>query len=176
MTPPDPSSSSTWTDHNIRLKLEQIRLSRSLSIANSYGSSSSSSSSKQYNLVSKNFIPPRNIVPVIYEQKILLECLYTKDSTAYGTIRVHNFVYDKRVFVRLTKDEWNSYQDVQAWHSMNYTHDQTDVFTFQIALQKSHDANEIPKRFVFALCIQVMSDEYWDNNQNQNYILDVHEK
>ena len=157
------------------MKLEQLRMSRSLSMANGY-MYTSSSTSKQYNLVSKNFIPPKDVVPIIYEQKVLLECLYTKDSTAYGTIRVHNFAYDKRVFVRLTKDDWHSHQDIQAWHSMNYTHDQTDVFTFQIALEKSHDPNEIPKRLSFALCFQVMTDEFWDNNQNQNYVLDVHEK
>ena len=172
MTPPDPSSNSL-TDDNIRLKLEQIRLSRSLTLINGY---SYASISKQYNLVSKNFTPPKNIIPIIYEQRVLLECLYTKDSTVYGTIRVHNFVYDKRVFVRLTKDEWNSHTDIQAWHSMNYDHDHTDVFTFQISLPKSHDANDVPKRLLFALCLQAMTDEYWDNNQSQNYILDVYEK
>ena len=130
----------------------------------------------KYNLVSRNFTSPTNIVPVIYDQQILLECLYTKDATAYGTIRVHNLAFEKHVFVRVTEDEWTSYSDIQAWHSMNHAYDNTDGFTFQICLGKWSDESQGPKRVLFAVCLKAMSQEYWDNNQNSNYVLDVLER
>ena len=176
MTPPD-SSSSSLTQDSIRLRLEQIRSSRnSLSPASVSRQMSMSSPSKHYNLVSKNFSSPTNILPAIHEQKIMLECLYTKDSTAYGTVRVDNCSYEKCVFVRVTQDEWATFTDTQAWHSMNHPNDRTDAFTFEISIKKCHDDTEGPKRVLFAVCLQSMGQEFWDSNQSRNYVLDVFER
>jgi hypothetical protein len=105
-----------------------------------------------------------------------LECLYTKDSSAYGTIRVFNCAYDKRVFIRLTQDEWKTSNDIQAAHSMNYPHDNTDTFAFDITLPKSTDDTSGPKRILFAVCLQANYQEFWDNNQGWNYVLDIFER
>ena len=113
---------------------------------------------------------------MIYDKQVLLECLYTKDATAYGTIRVHNCAYDKNVFVRLTQNEWETTTDIQASHSMSYRHDNTDTFMFQINLPKSIDFIEGPKRILFAVCLQTIGHEFWDNNQGWNYVLDVFER
>ena len=130
----------------------------------------------KYNLISRNFTSPTNIIPLIYEKHILLECLYTNEATAYGTVRVHNLTYDKYVFARVTDDEWTSSNDIRAWHSMNYSHDNTDAFSFQISLGRSFDQAHRPKRLVFVVCLRALSHEYWDNNHNGNYVLDVLEK
>ena len=107
----------------------------------------------------------------------MLECLYTKDSTTYGTVRVHNCAYDKRVFARVTEDEWTSSYDIQAWHSMNYPDDNTDTFTFEIRLGKYHAANaQVPKQIYFAICLQAMYQEFWDNNLGWNFCLDLVER
>ena len=173
MTPPDQSTTSLIQEC-VRIKLEQLRLAKTqLTISNITNSSWLSTCSKQYNLVSKNFTSPTNVIPLIYDQKIMLECLYTKDSTVYGTIRVHNCTYDKSVFVHLSIDEWLTSYDIQAWHSMNYANDNTDIFTFEINLAKTNDNMTVPKRILFAVYLQAMWQEFWDNNQGQNYVLDV---
>lgn len=183
MTPPDQTTTTSILQECLRLQLGQLRLTKNyLDIPNFSSKRSSSSSSlpsptKQYNLVSKNFISPINIIPLIYNKQVLLECLYTKNSTAYGTIRVHNISFEKRVFIRLTYDEWKTSHDIEARHSMNYSHDNTDTFTFEISLSKIIDDIIIePKRILFAICLQTMSNIFWDNNQEWNYVLDVYEK
>ena len=194
MTPPDQSTNSLIQEC-VRIKLEQLRLAKSQSSVNSSSPSpfdlptitnrlSSSSSlpntpikpANQYNLVSKYFTCPTNIISLIYERQILLECLYTKDSIAYGTVRVHNFAYDKHVFARITGNEWETFQDIQAWHSMNYSNDNTDSFTFEIRLGKYNDDTKVPKYIYFAVCLKAMGKEYWDNNVGWNYILEVLER
>ncbi|CAF1599400.1 unnamed protein product [Adineta ricciae] len=194
MTPPDQSTNSLIQEC-IRIKLEQLRLAKNQSNLSSSQSpcpfnlpnintrSSSSSTltnavkpTSHYFLISKHFTPPTNIIPLIYDQQVMLECLYTKDSIAYGTVRVHNCAYDKRIFARITENDWQSYQDIQAWHSMNYPNDNTDTFTFEIRLGKYKDTNEVPKQIYFAVCLQAMCREFWDNNQGWNYILGVLER
>lgn len=194
MTPPDQSTSS-MIQECVRMKLEQLRLAKSQSgsfsssplttspfhLANvpNRSSSSTSLSSKrtpQYYLVSKYFTSPTNIIPLIYEKQVMLECLYTKDSIAYGTVRVHNACYDKCVFARITEDEWQTSHDIQAWHSMNYPDNNTDTFTFEIRLGKYPDPSQAPKEIYFAVCLQTKSGEFWDNNAGWNYILNVHER
>jgi hypothetical protein len=196
MTPPDQSTNSLIQEC-IRIKLEQLRLAKNQSNMSSISSSpfdlpnisnrlSSTPSSfesttprkpsNQYYLVSKYFTSPTDIIPFIYQRQIMLECLYTKDSTAYGTVRVHNCAYDKRVFARITENEWETSQDIQAWHSMNHPNDNTDAFTFEIRLGKYNDDRQVPKQIYFAICLQAMCQEFWDNNQGWNYILHVIER
>jgi len=196
MTPPDQSTTS-MIQECIRIKLEQLRLAKSQTnsmlsaasspltispfiLANSPNRSSSSASlsklTPQYYLVSKYFTSPTNIFPSIYQRQVMLECLYTKDSIAYGTVRVHNSSYDKNVFARVTNDEWKTSHDIQAWHSMNYPDDHTDTFTFEIRLGKYSDRSKAPKEIYFAVCLKSMGQEFWDNNVGWNYILNVLER
>ena len=193
MTPPDQSKNSLIQEC-IRIKIEQLRRAKSQSntlstsplpfdIANTIDQSSSSESlssarkpKKQYCLVSKHFISPTDIIPLIYERQVMLECLYTKESIAYGTVRVHNCAYDKHVFARITENNWETYQDIQAWHSMNYPNNNTDVFTFEISLGKYDDDTKVPKQIHFAVCCQTPDQVFWDNNLGWNYVLDVLER
>lgn len=186
MTPPDQSTNSLIQEC-IRIKLEQLRFTKAQSSLSStplsspfdlssHNRSSSTEPTKQYNLVSKYFTSPSDIPARIYNQKIILECLYTKDSIAYGTVRVHNFAYDKRVFARITDDDWQTYQDIQAWHSLNYPNDNTDTFTFEIRLKKYANNARVPKQIYFVVCLQAMCQEFWDNNRGWNYMLDVLER
>lgn len=193
MTPPDQSTNSLIQEC-IRVKLEQLRFAKNQSsfssspapfdlVSRSNRSTPSSTDSspkrkspKHYNLVSRYFTSPTDVVPLIYERQILLECLYTKDAIAYGAVRVHNCAYDKRVFARITENEWDTTQDIQAWHSMNYSNDNTDTFTFEICLGKYNDDDKVPKQIYFAVCLQAMCREFWDNNRGWNYVLDVLER
>jgi len=186
MTPPDQSTSSLIQEC-IRIKLEQLRFTKAQSSLSSTpipspfdltapNNCSPIRSTKQYYLVSKYFTPPADLLPRIYNQQIILECLYTKDSIAYGTVRVHNCAYDKRIFARITDNDWQTHQDIQAWHSFNYPTDNTDTFTFEIRLKKYTNDEHVPKQIFFAVCLQAMCQEFWDNNRGWNYVLDVLER
>lgn len=179
MSPPD--QSTPMLQECVRLQLCQLRIGKpQINVPNMHKSSPSSTllypPAKKYNLVSKQFTSPTNIVPLIYEKQVMLECLYTKESAAYGTIRVHNCTYEKFVYVRISHNEWATHSDIQASHSMNYPADNTDTFTFQICLSKFIDESTEPKRILFAICLRAMSQEFWDNNQGWNYVLDVFER
>ncbi|CAF1235349.1 unnamed protein product [Rotaria sordida] len=169
MTPPDHSTNSFMSEftqlHSIKNQNNSIRSPFSLS----------STHLNQYNLISKNFTSPTNIFPLIYEKQVILECLYTKDSIAYGTIRVHNLNYNKNVFVRLTYNEWKTFNNIQAYYLTSYSNNNTDVFIFEINLAKfnNNDDKTKLKRILFAICLQTMGKEFWDNNQQSNYVLDV---
>ncbi|CAF3147199.1 unnamed protein product, partial [Rotaria sp. Silwood2] len=193
MTPPDQSASSLIQEC-IRIKLEQLRLANSQSnlfssspcpfdLSNVFNRSSSSASftaskksTNQYYLVSKYFTSPTNIIPLIYEQQVMLECLYTKDSIAYGTVRVHNRAYEKRVFARISENDWKTFEDIYGLHSMNYPNDNTDAFTFGLHLKTYDDNTKVPKQINFAICLQINNQELWDNNLGWNYILDILER
>ncbi|CAF0800757.1 unnamed protein product [Rotaria sordida] len=106
----------------------------------------------------------------------MLECLYTKDSIAYGTVRVHNRTYEKRVFARISGNDWETFQDIQGWHSMTYPNDNTDTFTIKIHLEKYDDDTKVPKQIYFAICLEANNQELWDDNFGRNYVLDVVER
>lgn len=185
MTPPDQSTTSLIQEC-IRIKLEQLRLAKNYSSSpsnmNEFSGLPNRCSSplarnvRQYCLISKYFTSATNNIRFVHERHIMLECLYTKDAVAYGTARVHNIAYDKRVFVRVTENDWQTFYDVQAWHSMNFANDNTDTFTFEIRLRKYNDPSKVPKEIYFAVCLQTIGQEYWDNNQGWNYTLTVLER
>ncbi|CAF2848081.1 unnamed protein product [Rotaria sp. Silwood2] len=193
MTSPD-QSPDPFIQECIRNKLEQLWLVKSqpnilstspcpFDLANIINRSSSSAfintskkSTNQYYLVSKYFSSPKNIIQLIYERQIMLECLYTKDSIAYGTVRVHNRAHKGRVFARISENDWKTFEDIYAMHSMNYQNNNTDTFTFEIHLGKYDNNTKVPKQIYFAICLQTNNQEFWDNNRGWNYVLDVLER
>ncbi|CAF2544883.1 unnamed protein product [Rotaria sp. Silwood2] len=193
MTPPDQSANSLIQEC-IRNKLEQLCVVKTqlnllsispcrFDLSNFFKRSSSSASfnaskklTNQYYLVSKYFTYKTNMIPLIYEQQVMLECLYTKDSIAYGTVRVHNRAYEKRVFARISENDWKTFEDIYGLHSMNYPNDNTDAFTFGLHLKTYDDNTKVPKQINFAICLQINNQELWDNNLGWNYILDILER
>ena len=177
MTPPDQTTAPVIHEY-FRLRFGQLHLSKIRKRSNT--SLLLTEQAKNYSLVSKYFTSRNDIIPLIYDKQVLLECLHTKDSIAYGTIRVHNCTFEKTVLDHLTIDDWQTTTNIKATHSMNYPHDNTDTFVFQVVLPKSFNENAItsstPKRLLFAICLQAMNQEFWDNNQGWNYVLDVLEK
>ncbi|CAF1632105.1 unnamed protein product, partial [Didymodactylos carnosus] len=127
-------------------------------------------------LVSKSFIPPSNIAQRVYERQVVLECLYTKDISAYGTVRVNNRSFEKKVFVRYTCDQWTTYNDNQAAHNLHNSNDNTDLFTFELTIPEKLLTDDTSSQqnmaIFFTICYQVMGREYW-NNFGWNYILDI---
>ena len=79
-----------------------------------------------------------------------------------GVVRVVNLAYDKQVTVRVTKDGWRSYADVDAtWQSGN-------DFAFS-----APNLGTVPERVEYAVRYRVAGVELWDDNHGQNYTYDV---
>ncbi|KAK3669149.1 hypothetical protein LTR78_010969 [Recurvomyces mirabilis] len=93
-----------------------------------------------------------------------------------GTCTVRNLCFHKRVAIRFTMDGWTTVSEVEAeyYNSVkNPLSDRGDRFTFDIKLP--HYANT--ERKVLLLCIKYNAggEEFWDNNDNINYRVDLKE-
>lgn len=86
----------------------------------------------------------------------------------YGTIKIVSFGLNKRVKIRLTSDNWITYQDYDTTYitdSFDGTHDRFS-FTLDIPVDHICLGNNIK------LCVGYecyTGPEYWDNNYQQNY-------
>lgn len=117
-----------------------------------------------------------------YENKII-RCM----------VKVKNISFNKKVFGRVTFDNWKKSIDLNAVYVRNDTLDMEhsmssefnylnkskhDYFAFCIIIPEKTNANTDAKtsigdstvRIEFALCYQLSENEsYWDNNLGQNY-------
>ncbi|KAF8354696.1 hypothetical protein PRIPAC_96319 [Pristionchus pacificus] len=82
-------------------------------------------------------------------------------------IQVANIAFEKRVFIRLTTNSWQSYLDRPAVYqqSSNKVH---DTFTFDIEIPRDTSADS---RIEFCVCYVAGGQEYWDSNDGKNYVL-----
>ncbi|CAF1444989.1 unnamed protein product, partial [Didymodactylos carnosus] len=179
MTPPGTSVTLLITDC-IKTRLEHLKLIRtSLKSSNSDPNliTINNNNKSDLYLVSEPFFSPTNIVQQVYERQVVLECLYIKDISAYGTVRVNNCSFNKKVFVRSTIDQWKTYNDIQAMYNLHNSNDNTDSFTFELTipdkLLKDDTLAQQNTTIFFAVYYQVMGKEYWDNNFGSNYFLNI---
>lgn len=82
-----------------------------------------------------------------------------------GTIKVANIAFEKKVFVRYTTNNWQSYMDRQATYQPSSSR-MYDTFTFEVELPKPTDK---AKRLEFCICYIANGSEHWDSNGGQNY-------
>lgn len=92
------------------------------------------------------------------------------------TVRVKNFSYDKRVFARITLNNWKTYNDADAIY--NESKGDIDYFVFFIFIPEKRVLFKDDSLFnmssktlliEFALCYVCTNDIYWDNNNFSNY-------
>ncbi|XP_038636752.1 uncharacterized protein LOC119955019 [Scyliorhinus canicula] len=87
-----------------------------------------------------------------------------------GVVRVLNLAYEKRVWLRLSADGWDSHRDIPAQYAGGSPDGQTDRFAFRIALG---EAELRPgARLEFAICYQTPAAQYWANNHGGNFVLE----
>ncbi|GFO37982.1 protein phosphatase 1 regulatory subunit [Plakobranchus ocellatus] len=102
---------------------------------------------------------------------ISLENVILRDYTMEGTIKVKNVTFEKNVFVRISLDEWESFEDVTGTYlpgpGLSYS-DPYDTFTFTIDIPPSFD---VTKKVQFAVCFEENGKEHWDNNSGNNYCI-----
>ncbi|KAG8455412.1 hypothetical protein GDO86_001557 [Hymenochirus boettgeri] len=109
-----------------------------------------------------------------WQQRVCLQSMRCESCFLWGTVRVLDLAYEKRVTVRYTVDGWNSYQETHALYAARLCHGGpghpgTDLFTFRLPLP-SKDQSQAPC-LQFAIRYQVGAEEFWDNNGGRNYSL-----
>jgi hypothetical protein len=121
----------------------------------------------------KDFRYPTDLLQRVYDQQVVLEHIFTRGITAYGTVRVTNRSFDKEVFVRYTIDRWITSSIINAYYSMHYFDNNTDVFLFTLTVPR--EKLSLPMNLSFAIGYHANDEEFWDNNSSQNYTLDIKE-
>ncbi|CAG5116955.1 unnamed protein product, partial [Candidula unifasciata] len=102
---------------------------------------------------------------------VALENVILKDYTVEGTIKVKNITFEKQVFVRISWDEWKTFEDISATYipgpGSSYT-DSFDTFSFKIDIPPNFD---VSKKIQFAVCFKENGIEHWDSNGGKNYCI-----
>lgn len=106
---------------------------------------------------------------------VSLENVIVKESEARitGTVKVRNLAFHKMVMIRYTTSNWLAHDDVYADYvpsvatATGMSYDLYDTFTFVLPLPSSSQADKLE----FCVCYKCNETEYWDNNNNQNYVL-----
>eukprot|EP00051_Salpingoeca_urceolata_P003261 m.56429 g.56429 ORF g.56429 m.56429 type:complete len:359 (+) comp12613_c0_seq1:587-1663(+) len=95
-------------------------------------------------------------------------------------VRVANLCFDKQVFVRITWDSWRTHHDMPAaflrsvptpgHHGRPDQATSTDRFFVRLTVpfDVRHDQN-----VEFAVCYKALDCDFWDNNKEQNFRLQV---
>lgn len=126
---------------------------------------------RKYTLIlSKDSRYPMNVLERVYEQQVVLERIFIRDLTVYGTIRVNNISFHKKIFVKYTIDRWKTHSILNTYYSMHYSDNNTDSFQFKLTILKSFT------NISFVICYCANEQEFWDNNSSRNYNLEIIEK
>lgn len=98
---------------------------------------------------------------------VVLEDSYLSESFLCGTIRVKNISFCKKVFLRITHDNWTSHEDHLAEFESSSKTKVYDIFTFAIPLP----AHKLEFSHVFYLVVgyEEGGNLHWDNNNGANY-------
>uniref|UniRef100_A0A2C9JZQ3 CBM21 domain-containing protein n=2 Tax=Biomphalaria glabrata TaxID=6526 RepID=A0A2C9JZQ3_BIOGL len=102
---------------------------------------------------------------------VSLENVILRDYTVEGTIKVKNISFEKHVFVRLSLDEWETFEDIDASYvpgpGLSYT-EAYDTFTFKMEISPTFD---VSKKIQFAVCFEENGHQHWDSNDGKNYCI-----
>ena len=85
-----------------------------------------------------------------------------------GTVKVKNCAFEKKVFLRITFNSWESSSDIQCLYVDNGLTVKTmyDTFKFEVLIPSSwHTYHKIQ----FCCCFLENGREHWDNNDGYNY-------
>jgi protein phosphatase 1 regulatory subunit 3A/B/C/D/E len=130
---------------------------------------------KELNLAFSQPIALDNFLERLNRLSVSLENALVSNCAIMGTIKVRNITYEKSVFVRCTCDSWKTFEDsfgsyVPLSYDGNY-----DRFSFAITVPSTIKGGD---RVEFAICYRTTSpdNEFWDNNDGKNYVVECIEK
>ena len=105
--------------------------------------------------------------PIVLHRKVVFEGLReTKPEPRnhrVGFVRVANRAFEKRVYVRYTRNNWESFLEVEAYW-VETVEERTDKFIFVIPFPTDWTGT-----IEFAIRYEVRGVQYWDNNEGDNY-------
>lgn len=99
----------------------------------------------------------------------------------YGTVKVKNIAFAKRVILRATSDKWRSQHDFPAVHDPQLSSNgggpggqsRFDAFMFNFCIDFAGKPQ--PRELQFAVCFTAgeggSGGEFWDNNDGCNYVV-----
>ncbi|VDN57500.1 unnamed protein product [Dracunculus medinensis] len=95
--------------------------------------------------------------------------LKNEEHRLAGTIKVKNIAFEKRVFIRVTTNEWQSYTDHEAKY-MSSSSRLIDTFGFEFEIPSDQEMDNA--HIEFCVCFE----QYWDSNGRKNYSLKSEER
>ena len=143
-----------------------------------YSSNSNTSASDSIISLKINFDQPIANYLMFYrrlsESNVSLEnIIVASNLLLVGTIKTKNIAHKKSVIIRCTFDHWKSFTDIEAKCILsNQTSCQYDTYEFSVHVPP--DIKPVtPSPVQFAICYNADSQQFWDNNGQQNYQVDV---
>ncbi|KAJ2724917.1 hypothetical protein H4S00_002169 [Coemansia sp. D1744] len=105
---------------------------------------------------------------------VVLESVDYAHKALYGSIKVHNLAFEKHIFVRTTKDDWETIEDIPAVFQRSITGADgscpgLDRFCFTIPAAVVDSAFHVS----MCVCYKVDGQEFWDSNQGANYLFKI---
>jgi hypothetical protein len=109
--------------------------------------------------------------PRTYQYQVILDETVVKENILYISVLAKNIAYEKWITIRMTWDNWKTYQDVPATFQTTIGvstdhYSGVDLFRAQFDM-KQIQGNEC--QLEYAIRYNVLDQEYWDNNNQQNY-------
>lgn len=105
---------------------------------------------------------------VLGAKGVQLESLTLRHPIVFLTIRVLNIAFEKSVFVRVSSDNWATFNDVPADFLPSSVDPRADRFYASISLP-SFKCESLQ----FAIGYICEGQTYWDNNSSKNYVVKV---
>ena len=103
--------------------------------------------------------------------KVCLENCIIDGMTVTGTVRVANISFHKHVIIRYTFNNWVTHFDINACYVQNSNDGPTDRFSFSFTVPSYFNTGS---NVMFALMYNSEVGIFWDNNFNQNYIIECY--
>lgn len=116
-----------------------------------------------------------NFAERLKSRSVSLENILVSNCTLMGTVKVKNIAYEKVVHIRCTYNGWKSFQTINGCYVPDSCDGTFDRFSFAVSVPSSiKDGDKIE----FAVCYRTVSpdNEFWDNNDGMNYVLECKEK
>ncbi|XP_067055585.1 protein phosphatase 1 regulatory subunit 3B-like [Acropora muricata] len=107
------------------------------------------------------------------EQSVCLENAVASQNSVWGTIKVKNVCFHKKVLVRYSLDHWTSSIDLDGAYVPDSNDGATDRFSFALTLPEYFLATG--GMLEFAVRFEAEETEFWDNNNGQNYRIECRE-
>ncbi|CAL2041308.1 unnamed protein product [Caenorhabditis brenneri] len=104
------------------------------------------------------------------QSRVCVSALRASGSSIVGQVNLLNVAFDKVVVVRYTTNGWQTQDEIVASYSHRlFATDDIDAFNFTIAIPVKLTEGKCE----FCVQYQVAGEEFWDNNDGQNYIVNV---